>query len=234
MFKKIMLPIVQNCKYIQSVIYLELFLLSITQRLELLEWVTGTLGIISIEIFILILEKMISKQQDKKKVNEGVGYPNPNLYPTRRKQLEKFITVLEQQENEPYAVMVSGKWGAGKSSFIQALEKKLDVNSFIWVYAGSEKTVSEIMSDISIKILGVLKKNNVFIENKNSIGKYFLAFSDLLEDTVLKPLKKVSRVLTRGKNLDDRDYLNTKLDELSKPIYIIIDDLDRCDSNINK
>ena len=62
-----MLPIVQNCKYIQSVIYLELFLLSITQRLELLEWVTGTLGIISIEIFILILEKMISKQQDKKK-----------------------------------------------------------------------------------------------------------------------------------------------------------------------
>ncbi len=61
-----------------------------------------------------------------------------------------------------------------------------------------------------------------------------MAFSDLLEDTVLKPLKKVSRVLTRGKNLDDRDYLNTKLDELSKPIYIIIDDLDRCDSNINK
>ena len=40
--------------------------------------------------------------------------------------------------------------------------------------------------------------------------------------------------MTRGKNLDDRDYLNTKLDELSKPIYIIIDDLDRCDSNINK
>ena len=64
-----MLPIVQNCKYIQSVIYLELFLLSITQRLELLEWVTGTLGIISIEIFILILEKLISKQQEKKNVN---------------------------------------------------------------------------------------------------------------------------------------------------------------------
>ena len=93
MFKKIMLSIVQNCKYIQSVIYLELFLLSITQRLELLEWVTGTLGIISIEIFILILEKMISKQQDKKKVNEGVGYPNPNLYPTRRKQLESIFVV---------------------------------------------------------------------------------------------------------------------------------------------
>ena len=36
---------------------------------------------------------MISKQQDKKKVNEGVGYPNPNLYPTRRKQLESIFVV---------------------------------------------------------------------------------------------------------------------------------------------
>lgn len=138
--------------------------------------------------------------------------------------------VLKQQEHEPYAVMVSGEWGTGKSSFIQALEKKLDKNSFIWVYAGSEKTVSEMMSDISAKILEVLKKNSVFIENKDSIEKYFLAFSDLMEDTTLKPIKRISSVLIRGKNFDDREYLNCKLDDLNKPIYLIIDDLDRCDS----
>lgn len=77
----------------------------------------------------------------------------------------------------------------------------MDTNSFIWVYAGSEKTVSEIMSDISIEILEVLKKNNIFIENKDSIEKYFLAFSDLVEGTALKPLKRISSVLTREKNL---------------------------------
>lgn len=230
MFKKILLPIIQNCKYIQSVVFLELFLLSITQNLDLLEWATGTLGIISLEILISLFEKIINIQQDKKEVNKENDYPNPDLYPTRRKQLEKFITVLKQQEHEPYAVMVSGEWGAGKSSFIQALEKKLDANSFIWVYAGSEKTVSEIMSDISIKILEVLKKNNIFIENKDSIEKYFLAFSDLVEDTALKPLKRISSVLARGKNFDDREYLNCKLADLNKPIYLIIDDLDRCDS----
>lgn len=230
MFKKIILPIIQNCKYIQSVVFLELFLLSITQNLDLLEWVTGTLGIISLEILISLFEKIINIQQDKKEVNKENDYPNPDLYPTRRKQLEKFITVLKQQEHEPYAVMVSGEWGAGKSSFIQALEKKLDTNSFIWVYAGSEKTVSEIMADISMEILKVLKKNNIFIENKDSIEKYFLAFSDLVEDTALKPLKRISSVLTKGKNFDDREYLNCKLADLNKPIYLIIDDLDRCDS----
>lgn len=77
----------------------------------------------------------------------------------------------------------------------------------MWVYAGSEKTVSEIMSDISSKILEVLKKNSVFIENKDSIEKYFLAFSDIMEDTALKPLKKISSVLIRGKSFDDREYL---------------------------
>lgn len=232
MFEKIILPILQNCKYIQFVVFLELFLLSITKHLELLEWVAGTLGIVGIEILIILLEKLMSTQQKKKEKEKRKedDYPNPDLYPTRRKQLEKFVTVLKQQEHEPYAVMISGEWGVGKSSFIQALEKRLDENSFIWVYAGSEKTVLETMSDISAKILEVLKKNNVFIENKSSIESYFLAFSDLMEDTALKPLKKISNVLMRGKNYDDREYLNCKLDDLSKPIYLIIDDLDRCDS----
>ena len=178
MFGKIILPILQNCKYIQFVVFLELFLLSITKHLELLEWVAGTLGIVGIEILIILLEKLMSTQQKKKEKEKRKedDYPNPDLYPTRRKQLEKFVTVLKQQEHEPYAVMISGEWGVGKSSFIQALEKRLDKNSFIWVYAGSEKTVLETMSDISAKILEVLKKNNVFIENKGSIESYFLTF----------------------------------------------------------
>lgn len=231
MFKKIIVPMSQNGVYIQFAVFLELFLLAITQHLEVLEWVVGTLGIVATEALIILLEKLMSIQKKEKEKRKEDDYPSPDLYPTRRKQLEKFVTVLRQQEHEPYAVMISGEWGAGKSSFVQALEKRLDKNSFIWVYAGSEKTVLEIMSDISAQIVGVLKKNNIFIENKNSIEKYFLAFSDLMEDTPLKPLKKVSNILTGGKSLDDREYLNSKLDELNISIYLIIDDLDRCDSD---
>lgn len=228
MFKEILLPMQQICKYIQYITFLELFLLAITQHLEIWEWITGTLGIISIEMLIMLFEKIMDSIQKEK--GKETDYPDPDLYPTRKKQLEKFITVLKQQEQEPYAIMVSGEWGAGKSSFIQALEKTLYKNSFIWVYAGSEKTVSEIMMEISAKIIEVLKKNNIFIENKDLIIKYFLAFSDLTEDTTLKSLKKISNILMRDKSINDREYLNRKLNDLKYPIYLIIDDLDRCDN----
>lgn len=228
MFKKIILPIMQSCKYIIFAIFFELLLLVFTQHLELLEWITGTLGIISIEMLAILLDKLMGMQEEKEKGKE-YDYPNADLYPTRKKQLEKFITVLKQQEHEPYAVMISGQWGTGKSSFVLALEKRLN-NNFIWIYAGSEKTVTEIMSEISAKIVGVLKKNNIFIENKNLIEKYFLAFSYLAEYTAFKPLKKMTRILFPDKYVDDREYLNNKLDDLSQPIYLIIDDLDRCDS----
>ena len=67
MFKKILLPVLQNCKYIQFITFLELFLLTITQHLEVLDWVTGTLGIVFIEMIIILLEYLMSKQKEKKK-----------------------------------------------------------------------------------------------------------------------------------------------------------------------
>lgn len=230
MFKNKISPALQSLRYIQITIFLELFLLAITQHLDLLEWITGTLGIASIDISIMLLEKYISIQKAKNKNKKGNDHPNSNLYPTRKKQLEKFIPVLKQQEEEPYGIMISGEWGIGKTSFVKALEKKLKANSFIWIRAGSEKSVSETMLEISVKIIAVLEKNNIYIENTDVIKKYFLVFSDLTKYTALKPIKNIFNILTNSKSTNDQDYLNNKLDDLNKPIYLIIDDLDRCDS----
>ena len=232
MFRQIILPMQQSCRYIQFFIFLELFLLAITQHLDFWEWVTATLGIISAEVMTNLLEKLVIEQKRKKekKKNKGYDYPDPDLYPTRQRQLERFITVLEEQRYEPYAVMISGEWGKGKTSFVQALEKELKENCFKWIYTGSEKTVSEIMSEVSSQILEVLKENNIFLDRKDLIENYFLAFSDLLEDTALKPFKKIASAALNKQSSDEREYLNKKLDELDKVIYLIIDDLDRCDS----
>lgn len=232
MFRQILLPMQQSCRYIQFFIFLELFLLAVTQHLDILEWVTATLGIISAEVMTKLLEKLILKQKRKqeKTNNKGDDYPNPVLYPTRKRQLERFIAVLKEQRYEPYAVMISGEWGKGKTSFVQALEKASEESCFVWVYAGSEKNVTEIMAEISAQIVEILKENNIFLERRDVIEKYFLAFSDLLEDTALKPLKKIAGVVQNMKSADERDYLNGKLEELDKVIYLVIDDLDRCDS----
>lgn len=127
MFWQILSPMQQICKHIQFFIFLELFLLAITQHLDLWEWLTATLGIISAEVMTKLLEKLMLKQKRKreKKKNKGYDYPDSDLYPTRKRQLERFIAVLKEQRYEPYAVMISGEWGKGKTSFVQALEKAL-------------------------------------------------------------------------------------------------------------
>lgn len=231
MFRQILLPMQQSCRHVQFFIFVELFLLAVTQHLDVLEWVTATLGIISAEVMTKLLEKLVYKKKERKEKekNKWCDDPDPDLYPTRKRQLERFIAVLKEQRYEPYAVMISGEWGKGKTSFVQALEKTLEESSFIWVRAGSEKNVTEIMSEISGQIMAVLKENNIFLDRQDLIEKYFLAFSDLLEDTTLKPLKKMAGAMLNKKSIDESKYLNSKLDELDKVIYLIIDDLDRCD-----
>lgn len=152
----------------------------------------------------------MDKKEDEKEVSKQSDYPNSDLYLTRERQLEKFVEILEQQKDEPYAVMISGEWGTGKSSFAKALEKKLNKDYFIWVRAGSEKSVSDIMSDIADQVLEILKKNNIYIENSDLIEKYFTAFSGLLEENGLKFFNKVTKMFGILIHDDSRSYLNKR------------------------
>lgn len=231
MFRKIVTPMAHGFKYTQYILFFELFLLAATYCLEFIEGIVGLFAILSCQIVIFAIGK---SKAEEREISKESDYPNPNLYFTREKQLEKFVTILEQQKSEPYAVMISGEWGSGKSSFAKALERKLDQDDFIWVRAGSEKSVSDIMLNIAEEVLEKLKMNNVYIENSDLIEKYFVAFSGLLEESGFKIFNKFSRLFGIIKNENSKDYLNGKLNELSKlnkTIYLIIDDLDRCDKD---
>ena len=234
MYRKIVTPMVQLSKYIQYLLFFELFLLAATYRLEIIEWLVGMFAVLSCQLIITMVGKLDLKE---KLILKESDYPNPHLYYTREKQLEKFISILEQQKGEPYAVMISGEWGMGKTSFVQALEKKLkELNNdyFVWVYAGSEKSVSDIMVDVAGQILEILKENNIYIENSDLIEKYFVAFSGILEENGLKFFNKIANIFGVTKQDTSKEYINGKLSELSKldrTIYLIIDDLDRCDKD---
>ncbi len=230
MFKKVIIPVSQVCTNVKYVVFFEVFLLSVTKHLEIVEWIAGTLAVICMDVVVEELKKLQSNENET--IVKESDYPNPDLYYTRQKQLEKFIPVLKQQKSEPYAIMISSEWGMGKSSFMMALEKRAYEDSFIWVRAGSEKSVSEIMLEISEKILDILRKNNILIEREGLIEKYFLAFAGVLAETNLGLFNKITSAFKKNKSEDTKKYLNSKLKDLkklNKTIYLVIDDLDRCD-----
>lgn len=202
--------------------------MSSIEHLEIREIIAAIFASVLAELWSGFLkeEKIVEKHEAES------DYPNSDLYFSRKKQLENFLPILKQQKKEPYALMISGEWGSGKSSFVKALEKIEKEDIFIWIETGSEKSVSEIMAEISEEIVDALKKNNVLVEREDVIERYFCAFSKVLEEAKLSFFNSILDMLKSKEPVNEKVYLNNRLKELEdqgKGIYLIIDDLDRCD-----
>lgn len=232
-FHKIPITILQILKNVVYLLFFEVFLLTITNHLSYYEFLTVLLAITFIIISSMLIREMDKNNEDET-ISAETDYPNSKLFPTRERQLKSFISILEKQKDEPYAIMISGEWGIGKTSFVKALESNMKKDVFIWVKAGSEKSVLNIMRDLSDNLIRILKKNNILVEKDNLIENYFMAFSELCEKEKFKFISHFPFVLSTDNVKDDINYLNKKLKELNKTIYLIIDDLDRCDKEYQK
>lgn len=216
------------CKYVCYLLYFILFWLSLVGKLDVLEFITGTFAAV---FFLLLAIKL--KQDEKKLLKDDYriesDYPNEDLYPTRRRQLNSFIKILKEHQCEPYGVMVSGEWGIGKTSFIKALEKELNEDVFIWIWSGSEKTAADVLGELSDQIILLLEKEGIYVEEDGVIEKYFSAFSGVSDRLDINGIRSIIDGMFRKERRNGKDYLNSKLGQLKKTLYLIIDDLDRCD-----
>lgn len=217
--------IVHQFQCLQYVFYVELFLLSNTMSLDCLEFLVFTTLIICLGSILLYLQ--LTKKEDNSITKESDN-PNFDLLYQRKNQLDKFIKVLDAQMQEPYAIMINAKWGMGKTSFVKALERRLNDHTFIWIDIGTEKSVDQLMVEISLKIIQILKENNIFIESDGLIENYFKSFSDIIQESKFKFLNYFISNYSMNNDISNKSYVNSKLRELKKPIYLIIDDLDRC------
>lgn len=232
-YKKIMGVLANNIKYLQYAVYFCLFLLISINTLRIWEYLIGLSLILIFEVIGQICTCVNQKKEsvEAARLPES-DWPNLALYPSRELQLKKFIPILQQSTSEPYAIMISGAWGDGKTSFVKALEadSSFSNDTFIWIEAGGEKSASDIMLDISEKIIAVLKANNKYLEKADAINQYFQTFSGILDETNWKIFNKIGTLFNTDTEFEDtKKYLNRKLASLKFKIYLIVDDLDRCD-----
>ena len=138
-------------------------------------------------------------------------------------------------------VGLCGEWGNGKTSYINLMRPELEKNSFVldfnpWMFSDAHNLVALFFTEISAQLRDY--------EDDNELINSLSSFGELLSN--LKPIPFVGNYFSvlggclgffskkkKEKNSlkNQRDKLIKVLKEISKPITVILDDIDRLSSD---
>jgi hypothetical protein len=138
--------------------------------------------------------------------------------------ISEFLDYYTNLSNPQYAVLLKGKWGSGKTHFINKYRKELDTKKQKYIYVSLYGVTS--YDEIETKFLETI---HPFLYNKKTI------FAGKIAKQLLKATFKID--LDGDKKDDDSVSLKTpdfKLDDLfnTKDYILIFDDLERCSIDI--
>ena len=130
------------------------------------------------------------------------------LMPTRKKELKKILEVLiNNNYNEPFALLLNGNWGEGKTSIINVLTKKLKADGNHNIF------IQPLMLDTSEKLIEYFFRQLEIILNLNGIytgkGSPFKKYIDIVFQSInTLNLKQVIKLDTFLNSFDDNHQLD--------------------------
>ncbi|MBY0541015.1 MAG: KAP family NTPase [Campylobacterales bacterium] len=142
----------------------------------------------------------------------------------QNKHINEFLDYYIKLENPQYAVLLKGKWGSGKTHFINEYKKQLDTNNQKYIYVSLYGVTK--YDEIEIKFLEAIYPR---LYNKKTI------FAGKIAKQLLKGTFKIDldndgnddgNASFQIPNFKQEDLLNTK------DYILIFDDLERCSINI--
>ena len=138
-------------------------------------------------------------------------------------KMANWLNGLRLSAEKSFVIGLNGSWGFGKSSLLQMISKelgngiiKVDFNP--WIANKEYNLIKDFFNTLNEEISKHIATGNLFQKYGKKLTKIdddknpFKAFGDLFED---EPLKKSFKELT--------DLLK----KLNKPVFILIDDVDR-------
>ena len=164
-----------------------------------------------------------------------------HLFETRKKELEYIVNYFKHNNkliNEPFATSISGKWGEGKSSFVNVLKEELK-NDYIIV--DIQPMVVDTRESIIKYFFNTIEKKFIYYGistgNGSSIEDYFNYILKLLNNKANISLNDIFS--NQNENIDLRTSknnlqqdINQLIECIKKKILIVIDDFDRVDNDV--
>lgn len=140
---------------------------------------------------------------------------------------ENTINVIRDYLNDktyPYAIMLDGEWGSGKTYFVKNILKDSIDKKIIYVSLYGIDSLDEISNAIIFS--NIKNKNNKIVLASNlgiNIGKL------LLNNYLPKELVKVKKEVFK-----EIDFKEAFEDKILKDKFLIFDDLERCKLPLNE
>lgn len=214
-----------------------LLLLMVMNRVEVIEVIAAVLSIVTLKILDLVLDNknIIDEHEDILKEDCPIK-ETKQLFPSRQKQLKSICAELKQfhGERESYAVAISGKWGAGKTSFVNALKSEMEDAEFIYITCTIGYDAEAILNEMSLQMMDVFKRNGMYILQNGIIEEYFKKVAEFAGDVGYDKVSKTldGFMVSRDKSyFENRNLINEELEKFynitNKNIYFIVDDMDR-------
>lgn len=211
----------------------ELVFICLLRKITFLKFIS----IYELTIFLTIIKDLINHISNKTEDEVSLKNDSPidckkNLFKTRKKQLDIVKKELLDNYDENNSIVISGLWGSGKTSFVNALKKQLSIegNEIVNIQCGVECDLNQMLRNMSNQIEEIMKKNKIYTKNNGVIHKYFKTISLMVENTDYKFISNLLNIIEKN----DTDFatakmkMNAELKKLeNKKIFIFIDDLDR-------
>jgi len=173
-----------------------------------------------------IIPYLIEKPIDNK--NEDLFNRNRLAYVISSK-IRAFSTI-----DKTFNIAITGKWGSGKTSFINLLERNLEHdkrNIIVYFNPWTVYTNKSIIEQLLSEILNQIKSIDSISTINKSIQEYFDTIATDSESVITKSLKFIlSRKDTNTIN-DLKNKISKSLLKENKVLIILIDDMDRLGSD---